>query len=179
MSETFLCVSLRNPATVCTFLMIFGVKTQALIAVLTKLLLVSHILCDQLLCRKCFRLANTFKFVTSNILFQPWKLMINTCFCVQQVPRFFTNSQVASTHFLTDCCSENQNASFMLNNFFENRALYNIEKCGGVRGAKHDVTIYRIRVVCWINKATCIYAHAHAQAHGNIHVRAHTTHKNI
>jgi hypothetical protein len=50
------------------------------------------------------------------------------------------------------------------------------EKRGGVRGAKNDVTIWRIRVACWISKATCTYVHAHAHASEYPHaqVRAHT-----
>ena len=43
----------------------------------------------------------------------------------------------------------------------------NVEKYSGERGgATYDVTIWRIRVACWITKATCAYAHAHAHAHG-------------
>ena len=33
-------------------------------------------------------------------------------------------------------------------------------------GAKNDVTIWRIRVACWISKATCTYAHEHAHSPG-------------
>ena len=39
----------------------------------------------------------------------------------------------------------------------------NVEKYSGVRGAINDVTTWRMRVACWISKATC--THAHAQAH--------------
>ena len=48
----------------------------------------------------------------------------------------------------------------------------NVEKYGGARGATNDVTIWRIRVACWISKAT--YTHAHAQAHALRHTHAHT-----
>ena len=42
------------------------------------------------------------------------------------------------------------------------------------RGATNDVTIWRIRVACWISKATCTYAHAHAHAPGyHMHARTH------
>ena len=47
----------------------------------------------------------------------------------------------------------------------------NVEKYGGARGATNDVTIWRIRVACWISKATCTYAHAHAHALGYPHAR--------
>ena len=34
-----------------------------------------------------------------------------------------------------------------------------VEKCGGARGATDDVTIWRIRVACWVSKATCTHSH--------------------
>jgi hypothetical protein len=37
-----------------------------------------------------------------------------------------------------------------------------VEKCGLGRGDTSDVTTWRIRVACWIGKAICTYAHAHA-----------------
>jgi hypothetical protein len=40
----------------------------------------------------------------------------------------------------------------------------NVEKCSGDRGATNDVTIWRIRVACWINKATCTYAPGYPHA---------------
>jgi hypothetical protein len=40
-----------------------------------------------------------------------------------------------------------------------------------------DVTIWRIRVACWISKATCTYAHAHAPE--CTHARSHTLIFNI
>ena len=47
----------------------------------------------------------------------------------------------------------------------------NVEKLGGARGATNDVTIWRIRVICWISKGTRTYAHAHAHAPGYPHSR--------
>jgi hypothetical protein len=44
------------------------------------------------------------------------------------------------------------------------RSCDNVEKLGGDRGATHDVTVCRIRVACWISKATYTYGHAHAYA---------------
>jgi hypothetical protein len=42
----------------------------------------------------------------------------------------------------------------------------------------HDVTIWRIRVACWISKSTYTYSHAHAQActhtAGHSRTRTHT-----
>jgi hypothetical protein len=53
----------------------------------------------------------------------------------------------------------------------ENGAIYNVEKCGGARGATNDVTIWRIHVACWLSKATrarscthpgtCTHPHTH------------------
>jgi hypothetical protein len=39
----------------------------------------------------------------------------------------------------------------------------NVEKYSGNRGATNDVTIWRIRVACWISKTTCTHARAHTQ----------------
>jgi hypothetical protein len=36
----------------------------------------------------------------------------------------------------------------------------NVEKYGGARETTNDVTIWRIRVACWISKATCTHARA-------------------
>jgi hypothetical protein len=69
-------------------------------------------------------------------------------------------------HVLDKSCRENENARFIFNNFF--RKSYhlwdNVEKYSGDRGATNDVTIWRIRVACWISKAICTYAHAHVHA---------------
>ena len=63
---------------------------------------------------------------------------------------------------------ENQNTHFMVSNFFPE----NLEKSGGARGAINDVTIWRIRVECWISKATrTTRAHAQAHAPGLPHTR--------
>jgi hypothetical protein len=48
----------------------------------------------------------------------------------------------------------------------------NVEKYVGVRGATDDVTIWRIRVACWLSKATFTYAHAHSHALGHTQARA-------
>jgi hypothetical protein len=36
----------------------------------------------------------------------------------------------------------------------------NTEKCDGDRGATNDVTIWRVRIACWISKAACTHVHA-------------------
>ena len=53
------------------------------------------------------------------------------------------------------------------------RLWKNVEKYGGDWGASNNVTIWRIRVACWLSKATCTYAHAHARAPGYRHARTH------
>ena len=43
----------------------------------------------------------------------------------------------------------------------------------------NDVTVWRMRVKCWINKATCTYANAHALGHTHPCPSVHThTHIN-
>ena len=61
----------------------------------------------------------------------------------------------------------------MFNNFLPKIAPFMryVEKCIWDRGATNDVTIWRIRVACWISKAMCTYAHANAQAPGYPHAR--------
>jgi hypothetical protein len=49
----------------------------------------------------------------------------------------------------------------------------NVEKYSGDWGATNDVTIWRIRVVCWISKTICTYTHAHAHAPGYPYARTH------
>ena len=48
-----------------------------------------------------------------------------------------------------------------------------VEKYGGDWGATNDVTIWRIRLACWISKATCAYAQADAHGPGYPHARTH------
>ena len=52
-------------------------------------------------------------------------------------------------------CRENQNIYFMFNS-----AVYNVKKYGEAKGATNDVTMWRIRVACWISFATCTHARA-------------------
>ena len=57
------------------------------------------------------------------------------------------------------------------------RKLYrlcdNVEKCGGTRGTTNDVTIWCVRVECWISKATRVHAYAYVHAPGHQHARTH------
>ena len=67
---------------------------------------------------------------------------------------------------LDKSCRENENTYFMFNNRFFRKSCRlwdNVEKYGGDWGATNDVTIWRIRVACWINKATCTPARTHAR----------------
>jgi hypothetical protein len=72
----------------------------------------------------------------------------------------------------------------MFNNFFPKIAPFMryVEKYSGVRGATNYVTIWRIRVACWISKAIYTYVHARAHAPGYPHSRTHAqacTHRPI
>ena len=53
----------------------------------------------------------------------------------------------------------------MFSNLFRKSChlLNNVVKYGGARGATNDVTIWRIRVACWVSKST--WKHAYANAH--------------
>ena len=58
----------------------------------------------------------------------------------------------------------------------------NVEKHSGKKWATNDVKIWRIRVACWISKATCTFAHAHAHQPGYPHAHTHAyacTHRPI
>jgi hypothetical protein len=52
----------------------------------------------------------------------------------------------------------------MFNDFFHKsyRLWDNVEEYSGDRGATNDVTIWRMRVACWISKAIRMYAYTHA-----------------
>ena len=85
---------------------------------------------------------------------------------------------------LDKSCRENQNTHFMFSNFFRklHRLWDNVEKYSKDRAATNGVTIWRTRVACWISKAACTYANAHAHAPGHPHARTHAqscTHRPI
>jgi hypothetical protein len=48
-----------------------------------------------------------------------------------------------------------------------------VEKYDGARGTTSDVTVWRVRVACWISKVTCTRAHAPAHISGHTHARVH------
>jgi len=59
--------------------------------------------------------------------------------------------------FSDKSCRENQNTHFVFNNFFfffENRAVYEIMWKNIVELDRPQMTIWRIRIACWITKAT-------------------------
>jgi len=53
-------------------------------------------------------------------------------------------------------CRENPNTHFTFNNFFppENRAVYEIMWKNIVQRGRPQMTIWRMRIACWITKAT-------------------------
>ena len=59
--------------------------------------------------------------------------------------------------------------------FRESRRLWdNVEKYCGARRVTNDVTIWPIRIACWISKVTCTHAHEHAHAFGHTQERSST-----
>jgi hypothetical protein len=59
--------------------------------------------------------------------------------------------------------------------FSENHAVYEIMSKNVVEPeATNDVTIWRIRVACWISRSTSIHARAHAHAPRHPYSRTHT-----
>jgi len=56
-------------------------------------------------------------------------------------------------------CTENQNTHFVFNNFFffENRAVFEIMWKNVVQPDRQQMTIWRMRIACWISKATDIH----------------------
>ena len=79
---------------------------------------------------------------------------------------------------LNKSCRENQNTHLCYVSFFRksHRLRENVEKCDGARGATNDVTTWRIRLACWISKATrtLVLPDAHAPGHPHLGIRAHT-----
>ena len=55
-------------------------------------------------------------------------------------------------------CRENRNTHFIFNDFFENRAFYEIMWKNVEEPGRSQVTIWRMRVACWISKATITYS---------------------
>jgi hypothetical protein len=72
-------------------------------------------------------------------------------------------------------CTENQNTHFIFSNFFslENRAVYEIIWKNMVEPRKPQ-TVWSMRVVCWISKATDAQAHARSHAPPLTSIHTHT-----
>jgi hypothetical protein len=73
-------------------------------------------------------------------------------------------------NILDKICIENKKTHNLCSIYFSLKSCRlwdNVEKYGKARGAKKDVTIWRIRVACLINKATrnSHGSHAHAPGH--------------
>jgi hypothetical protein len=51
-------------------------------------------------------------------------------------------------------CAENQNIHLMFNNFFENRAVYEIMWKNIIEPDRPKMTIWPMCIACWIPKAT-------------------------
>jgi hypothetical protein len=68
---------------------------------------------------------------------------------------------------LEKCRREHRNTLSCSVTFFRKswRLWDNVEKYGGDRGARNDVTIWRIRVPCWISKATRTHKHSGTRKH--------------
>jgi len=55
-------------------------------------------------------------------------------------------------------CRENQNTHFVFNNFFKNSDVYEITWKTFVQPVRPQMTIWRMRISCWIPKATIIHS---------------------
>jgi hypothetical protein len=79
------------------------------------------------------------------------------------------------SNVLDKSCVENQNTHFMPNSFSSKIVplWYNVEKCGGARRAKNDVTIWRIRVEFRVSKALAC-KRPHILTSARAHARTHT-----
>ena len=69
---------------------------------------------------------------------------------------------------------ESKNTYFMVKFFSWKlcRLWDNVERYGGARKAKNDVTIWRIRVACWISKAEIARVHMSKDPVSHTHARA-------
>jgi hypothetical protein len=78
--------------------------------------------------------------------------------------------------FQKKSCREKQNTHFQFSDFFPKIVpfLDKAEKCGGARGTTNYVTIWGIRVACWISEATCTRPSARAPPHTHVRTHAHT-----
>ena len=57
-------------------------------------------------------------------------------------------------NFSDRTCTENENPHFVFGNFFENRTVYDIMWANIVQWGSPQITVWRMRIACWIPKAT-------------------------
>ena len=63
-------------------------------------------------------------------------------------------------------CRGNQNKNFVFKTFFlVNRVSYEIRWENIVELGNSQITIWRMRIACWINKAIHTYTHTHTHTH--------------
>ena len=55
-------------------------------------------------------------------------------------------------------CREKQNTPFNFSNVFENRAIYETMGKNTVEPGRSQMTIWRVRIACWIPKATITHS---------------------
>jgi len=62
-------------------------------------------------------------------------------------------------------CRENRNTHFVFSNvfFLENHAAYDIMWENNVERGRPQMAIWRMRIACWILKATNTHTHTHTQ----------------
>ena len=90
----------------------------------------------------------------------------------QYLADFFLEREI----FQIKVVEKNKTRIFSSVTFFRKlcRFLDKAEKCGGARGTTNDVTIWGIRVACWISEATCTRPSARAPPHTHVRTHAHT-----
>jgi len=58
-------------------------------------------------------------------------------------------------------CRENQNIHFVFSKFLENFAVYEEMRQNNVERDRLQMAIWRMRIACWIPKATHTHTHTH------------------
>ena len=66
-------------------------------------------------------------------------------------------------NFSDKICRGNQNTHFLFSNPPEKRTVYEIMRNNIVELGRPQVTIWRIRIACWVTKATHTHTHTHSQ----------------
>ena len=87
------------------------------------------------------------------------------------LPHFFLEWEVFQKK-----CKENRNTYFVFDNFFfENRTVYEIMWKNSVEQGKPQMTVWHMRIVCWIPKATKKNTHTHGLYNTRTHFFSTTT----